>query len=155
VPAIGSNGPTWSDIAARLAPQRNYWVGTTNSDGSPHAAPVWGVVVADQFCLYTERRTAKARNLARDSRAVVHLESGEEVVIVHGRLDDVGGPADVPEVVEALGAKYDQPDDGQYLPSGGDSFDVIYVLRPARSLVWNLADYDASQGRWVAANEAE
>jgi len=138
------------DVAERLAASRNYWLGTTNADGSPHATPVWGVVVNGTLYLYSERTTAKARNLARDCRAVVHLESAEEVVIVHGELNDLGRPTDVPEVVQALEDKYDQPDDQPYLPSGDAAFDVLYSLRPRRALVWSLSNYDASQRRWTA-----
>jgi len=138
----------WSEVAARLAPARNYWLGTTTRGGAPHAAPVWGVVVDDQFYIHSERRTAKARHLVRDPRIVVHLESAEHVVIVYGRMIDVGRPKDVPEVVDALGVKYDSPGDDQYLPSTDDAFDVLYLLQPERALLWELSDYDGSQRRW-------
>ena len=36
---------------------------------------------------YSERRTVKARNLAADPRVVVHLESGEDVVVVRGTAE--------------------------------------------------------------------
>jgi hypothetical protein len=52
----------WAEVAARLAASRNYWLGTTSPSGAPHAAPVWGVVVGQTLHLYSERRTAKARN---------------------------------------------------------------------------------------------
>lgn len=61
--------------------------------GSPHAAPVWGVVTDDVLYLYTERRTLKSRNLAADPRVVVHLEDAEDVVIVRGTAEDLGTPA--------------------------------------------------------------
>ncbi|MGH3576476.1 MAG: pyridoxamine 5'-phosphate oxidase family protein [Mycobacterium sp.] len=93
---------SWSEVTGRLARARSYWLGTTNPDGSPHATPVWGVVVGDGFYVYSELSTVKARNLARDGRGVVHLESSEQVTIVHGHFDDIGRPADTPEVVEAL-----------------------------------------------------
>jgi hypothetical protein len=143
--------PSWSEVARRLARAHSYWLGTTNPDGSPHATPVWGVVVGDGFYFYSERSTVKARNLARDGRAVVHLESSEEVTIVHGRFDDVGRPTGTPEVVEALDDKYDQPDELKYLPSADGSFDVLYLLRPQRALTWCLSDYEHTQGRWSAA----
>ena len=143
-------GPTWSAIAARLASARNYWLGTSNPDGSPHATPVWGVVLHDCLYIYSERATVKARNLALDSRAVVHLESGEEVVIVQGHLDDIGLPGDNPGVVEALSSKYDAAEDARYLPSHDESFDVLYLLRPEKALLWSLSNYDSTQQRWVA-----
>ena len=142
--------PSWSEVAGRLARARSYWLGTTNPDGSPHATPVWGVVVGDGFYIYSERSTVKARNLARDGRAVIHLESSEEVTIVHGHFDDIGRPADTPEVVEALDDKYDQPDELKYLPSADRSFDVLYRLRPKKVLIWCLSDYERTQWRWNA-----
>jgi hypothetical protein len=78
----------------------------------------------------------------------VHLESAEDVVIVHGRAEDVGHPADRREVVAALAAKYPHPDDAQYLPSEDPDFDVLYLVNPQRAMAWRLVDYDASQGRW-------
>lgn len=98
-------------MATRLASARNYWLGTTTPGGAPHPAPVWGVVVGERFYVYSERSTAKARNLAHDPRIVLHLESAEHVVIVHGRLIDVGRPIAAPEVVDALSVKYDVPGD--------------------------------------------
>ena len=55
--------------------------------------------------LYSERSTVKARNLAADPRVIVHLESGEDVLIVRGVAEDLGPPATVPSVVTALAAK--------------------------------------------------
>lgn len=103
----------------------------------------------DRFYVYSERKTAKAKKLAHDSRAVVHLESAEDVVIVHGRLEDVGRPGDAPGIVDALGAKYDAPGDDQYLPSSDEAFDVLYLFRPERALLWSLADYENTQQRWA------
>ena len=90
----------------------------------------------------------KSRNPARDDRAAVHLESAEDVLIVHGRLEDVGRPQDASSVLRAFDAKYDEPGDTQYLPSADPSFDVLYRLHPAWALLWSLADYAESQRRW-------
>ncbi len=140
---------SWASVAERLAPARNYWLATVGRDGSPHLSPVWGVVVERTFHLYSERSTVKAANLARDPRATVHLESAEDVVIVHGLLEDAGRPVDTPAVVAALDAKYDRADDRQYLPSVDGDFDVLYRLRPERALVWRMSDYAGTQGRWA------
>lgn len=139
---------SWPEVAARLAPARSYWLGTTSPGGAPHAAPVWGVVIGDTLYLYTERRTRKARNLAADPRLVVHLESGDDVVIVHGTADDLGNPAQVPQVVTALTAKYTSPADRRYLPDADPGFDVVYAIRPQSAMLWRLPDYETSQRRW-------
>lgn len=146
---LQSTGVTWGAVAARLTPARNYWLATAHPSGAPHTAPVWGAVVAEVLYLYSTRGSIKARNLALDPRAVVHLESGDDVCIVHGDVVDDGDPSGRPGVVEALARKYNGPGDGQYLPSGDPAFDVLYELRPRRALLWSLEDYEGSQTRWV------
>jgi hypothetical protein len=83
---VPDNALSWSEVAARLAAARNYWLCTTTPSGAPHAAPVWGVVAGQVLYLYSERRTVKAGNLAADPR----------VVIVRGTAKDLGTPAQVP-----------------------------------------------------------
>ncbi len=138
----------WPEVAARLAAPRNYWLGTTTPSGAPHAAPVWGAVVDQTLYLYSERGTVKARNIAADPRVVVHLESGDDVVIVRGTAEDLGRPGGVPGVVAALAAKYTAPGDRQYLPDADPAVDVVYAIRPRSAMAWRLDDYDASQRRW-------
>ena len=140
----------WPEVATRLAASRNYWLGTTTPSGAPHAAPDWGVVAGQTLYLYSERSTVKARNIAADPRVVVHLESGDDVVVVRGTAEDLGSPAGVPEVVAALAAKYTAPGDRQYLPDADPAFDVVYAVRPRSAMAWRLADYDGSQRRWAA-----
>jgi PPOX class probable F420-dependent enzyme len=139
---------TWTEVADRLAEARTYWLGSTTASGAPHAAPVWGVVTGETLYLYSERSTVKARNLAADPRVVVHLESGEDVLIVRGVAEDLGPPAAVPSVVTALAAKYTRPQDQQYLPDYDPDFDVVWAIRPRSAMAWRLDDYDASQRRW-------
>jgi hypothetical protein len=139
---------TWTAVIARLGPERSYWLATTGPDGAPHAVPVWGAVVNEAWYFYTERSTVKARNLAADPRVVVHLPDGENVLLVHGNAEDIGHPANRPDVVDAFAAKYFRPGDLPFLPLADPAFDVLYVLRPTQALLWRLADYDGSQRRW-------
>src|SRR5215471_6056617 len=139
---------SWPEVAARLAAARSYWLCTTMPSGAPHAVPVWGVVLKYTIYLYSERRTVKARNLAADPRVVVHLESAEDVLIVRGAAEDLGTPAQVPEVVAALAAKYARKEDRQYLPDADPHFDVIYAIRPQSAVMWRLPHYEGSQRRW-------
>jgi len=139
---------TWTDVVSHLTVARSYWLNTVNADFSPHAAPVWGIAYEDDFYFYTSRETIKARNLARDPRVIVHLESAENVLIVHGRAKDCGEPRSSPDVVASLDAKYDDPGDAEYLPSNNEAFDVLFRIAPSKALTWVLNDYDASQRRW-------
>jgi Pyridoxamine 5'-phosphate oxidase len=141
---------SWPEVAARLAAARSYWLCTTMPSGAPHVAPVWGAVMNHTLYLYSERRTVKARNLAADPRVVLHLESAEDVVIVRGIAEDLGTPAQVPEVVMTLSAKYTGEADRQYLPDGNPDFDIVYAIKPQSAMMWHLADYESSQCRWTS-----
>ena len=128
---------TWAEVAERLAAARTYWLGSTTVSGAPHAAPVWGVVTGETLYLYSERSTVKARNLAADPRVVIHLESGEDVLIVRGVAEDLGAPGAVPSVVAALAAKYTRPEDQQYLPDHDPT--STSCTRSGRSRRWRGA----------------
>lgn len=141
---------SWADVASRLASARNYWLVTIRATGAPHAVPVWGAVVGDALCCYTSQGTTKAKNLARDARVTVHLESAEEVVIVDGTFENLGAPSGHPDIVKALDDKYPDPDDAAYLPSHDPSFDVLYRLHPVSARMWELAAFEDSQRRWRA-----
>ena len=143
---------TWPEVADRLRPSRSYWLATTALDGSPHVTPVWAAVVEDVLFFYSDRTTVKARNIAHDDRVSVNLPDGEDVVIVQGRLVDLGRPVTRPDVVAAFVAKYDQPIDLDDLPSTDPSSnEVLWALEPRRALVWQLADWDGSNARWSAS----
>jgi hypothetical protein len=148
---MAAEGLTWHEVARRLSPALNYWLGTTDAVGAPHATPVWGAIVKDELFIYSERSTLKAKNLRIDPRAVVHLESGDDVVVVYGHFDDVGHPMDFRQVVDALAEKYNTPERRRFLPSADPDFDVLYLFRPQRALLWLLSDYEGSQRRWRAA----
>jgi PPOX class probable F420-dependent enzyme len=76
-----------SEMEASLRDARNYWLTTTRADGRPHAMPIWGVWLDDALWFGTGLESVKGRNLARDPRAVVHLESGDDVVILDGTAE--------------------------------------------------------------------
>jgi PPOX class probable F420-dependent enzyme len=126
------------------------WLSSTTPGGAPHAAPVWVAVTGDVAHVFTYRSARKARNVAADPRVVLHLPDPEDVLIIEGRLRDVGPPAAVPHVVAAFARKYTAPDDRAYLPGVDASVDVLLALEPARALAWRLADFEDSQQRWTS-----
>jgi hypothetical protein len=141
---------SWNTIAARLQAARNYWLATTSADGTPQVSPVWGAVVDGGLHVYSERSTLKARNIAVRPQVAIHLESAEDVVIVHGSMVDLGVPGDTAGVNDTFALKYHRPEDAPYLPSADPAFDVLWRLTPQRALLWRMADYDGSQQRWTA-----
>jgi hypothetical protein len=126
----------WSWAEERLTESRNYWIGTTSRDGAPAVAPVWGVWFDGAVYFGTNPGSRKGRNLASDPRVVIHLESGDEVVILHGEIERETLPA---AAVDAYEAKYD------YRPEHTEGW---FALRPRFALGWLEADYPRTATRF-------
>jgi hypothetical protein len=125
----------WGWAEERLAGSRNYWIVTSSEGGAPSAAPVWGVWAEGAVYFGTSPRSRKGRNLARDPRVVVHLESGDEVVILHGEIE----VSEVEEsVLDAYEAKYD------HRPPTTS----LFRLLPTFALAWLETDYPKTATRF-------
>jgi nitroimidazol reductase NimA-like FMN-containing flavoprotein (pyridoxamine 5'-phosphate oxidase superfamily) len=143
-PADPASMLPWSWAEEHLTAARNYWVGTTSPDGVPHAVPVWGVWLEGQFYFGTNRYSRKGRGLAADPRVVVHLESGDEVVILNGRLEELRHPALFERMADAYEAKY-----GGFRPVfGKPPENVYYVLLISTALAWRETDFPSSAARF-------
>jgi hypothetical protein len=125
--AAGTENVRWSAVAEKVERARNYWLCTTRPSGPPHAVPVWALWFEGSLWFSTDPTSAKARNIARDSRVSVHLESGDDVVI----LDGEAAIADWPDaVVDAYESKY-----GYRIDASNDVYG-LYVFRPRSALTW-------------------
>src|SRR5581483_11367565 len=82
----------WSWAVERLERARNFWFSTTRPDGRPHAMPAWGVWLDGALYFEGSPETRRARNLAANPALVVHLESGDEVVILEGEAQAASPP---------------------------------------------------------------
>jgi PPOX class probable F420-dependent enzyme len=135
----------WSYASQRLAASRNSWIGTTRSDGRPHAAPVWGVWLDGSLYFGTGPGSVKARNLAANPALVVHLESGDDVVILEGEAQWLTDPDPAlwQRIADQYAAKYDgfRPDP----PSAEGPF---VILRPRIAFGWLETDFVRSATRW-------
>jgi nitroimidazol reductase NimA-like FMN-containing flavoprotein (pyridoxamine 5'-phosphate oxidase superfamily) len=126
----------------RLTAARNYWLCTTRSDGRPHAMPVWGLWLDGAVFFSTDPDSTKGRNLAARPDVIVHLESGDEVVVVDGRAEYLAGPDLPAEFVDAYDEKY-----GHRL-NGSDPGFGFYRVHPARILAWRESDFPTSATRF-------
>jgi hypothetical protein len=129
----------WSWAVERLLESRNYWIVTASADGRPHAAPVWGLWVDDSILFATSPQSRKGRNLARDPRVVIHLESGDDVVILEGSVERAS-PDD--QIADAYEAKYG------WRPPGVGS-EGWFRLRPALAYAWLERDYPNTATRFT------
>lgn len=126
----------WVDVSERLARARTYWVGTVDANEQPHAVPVWGIWVDDTLFFDGAAHTRWVRNLHANPNVVVHLESGDEVVIVEGNVERLPqlDAAVLPRVAAASEAKY------------GGSFEDrgCLALRPRVAYAWTSFPADAT-----------
>ncbi len=132
----------WDWAAERLERAHNYWVATASKEGRPHAAPIWGLWLDERFYFSTARASRKGRNLAANPRAVVHLESGDEVVIVEGEVKEVIGRNSLDRLALAYGEKYTLE------IAFTDPGSVVYALTPSRAFAWRESDYPESATRF-------
>jgi len=133
---------SWDWAIERLTPARNYWVSTTCPDGRPHTMPVWGIWQDDALYFATGRNSRKGHNLAADPRVALHLESGDQVVILEGVVKEINDPEALARFVDAYEVKY------AIRPSTIDPKQVIYGLRPTSAFTWAEENFPQSALRW-------
>ena len=147
------SGPrlSWEFVEGRLRESRNYWLATTRPNGRPHVTPVWGVWVEGALYVSGIPTTRWARNLAANPTIAVHLESGDDVVIVEGTAADTVTDAALSErIVAAWNAKY-----GQFAPE--PATDGIMQVLPRTARAWTDTDEalaDATRFTWKEPPES-
>ena len=137
----------WSHVGERMRGARNYWVATCGPEGRPHSMPVWGVWLEDVFFFSTGPTTRKARNLLANPRAVVHLESGADLVVVEGHAREVRDAPTIERFLAAYNPKYGWDFSVAQLESGG-----LFQVTPERAFAWRGDEGDAFSAtatRWV------
>ncbi len=66
-----------AEVAAFLAEQRVVTCATQGRDGWPHLMPLWYVVREGEVWAWTYAASQKVRNLERDPRCTLQVETGE------------------------------------------------------------------------------
>jgi hypothetical protein len=134
---------SWSNIVLQLEQAENYWLATLSPQQRPHVTPIWGAWVAGALYFDGIPTARWARNLAANPATTIHLESGNEVVILEGLAEDVVTNAAVGKaIIDVWNTKY-----GRLLPEP-DS-DGIFRLRPQTARAWSQFPHDAT--RWKFA----
>jgi PPOX class probable F420-dependent enzyme len=91
---------TDEEVGAFLDEQRTVICATNGRDGWPHLMPLWYVVRDGRLWSWTYAKSQKTRNLERDPRATVQVETGTDYeqlrgvmfeceVAIHRDADDV------------------------------------------------------------------
>jgi hypothetical protein len=142
----------WVWAVERLETARNYWFSTTRPDGRPHAMPAWAVWLDGELFFEGSPQTRRARNLAVSPAIVVHLESGDEVVILEGEAREVGKPerALAERLAAAFTDKYASTHDYRPTPEQWDG-GGLWAMRPRVAFGWSKFPSDTTRWRFPDA----
>jgi PPOX class probable F420-dependent enzyme len=77
---------TPEEAAGFLDEQRTVICATNGRDGFPHLMPLWYVVRADTVWAWSYAKSQKVRNLERDPRATLQVETGERYDQLRGLM---------------------------------------------------------------------
>ena len=128
----------WSYVQERLETAKNYWLVSISPKQKPHVIPRWGVWVNDKFYYDGSPETRHAQNLQNNSQVSLHLENGDQAVILNGYAEPIGKP-DKPlaeQISAAYRAKYTEygysPEANQWDEGG------LYVFTPRSVLAWTI-----------------
>lgn len=136
----------WDYVVARMTDAKNYWVATTRPDSRPHVVPTWAVWFDNRLYFDGSPATRRMRNIAANPHVAVHLDDGDNVVVVEGIARSVDRPS--PELGQTLSplyiAKYASFD---YAPEP-DSWNEggLYVVEPTHALAWT--EFGVDMTRW-------
>ena len=140
----------WEDIDRRLRDSHHYWIATTRAGGRPHVVPRWGVWLDGALWYDGSPETVHVRNLDRDPRCALHLEDGQEAVIMEGRSvasDPIEG-----DLGASLAAEYARKYGSDYSPAPDAWSDEIAggmrTLRPEKVLAWTEFPKDLTRYRF-------
>jgi hypothetical protein len=150
VPVEDEGTLPWSWARERLDRALVYWLATTYPDGAPHLIPIWGAWVGD--CWYVEGGPTRwQRNLRANPRMAIHVEFGDEVVIVEGSARELVAPeAPLADVILAGYAKY-RNTKGYEVSASNWTHGGLWELRPTRAFAWSAFPRDATRFRFGAA----
>jgi nitroimidazol reductase NimA-like FMN-containing flavoprotein (pyridoxamine 5'-phosphate oxidase superfamily) len=142
----------WRWVEERLEAASNYWFGTTRPDGRPHAMPAWAVWLDGALYFEGSPETRRARNVTANPALTVHLESGNEVVIVEGEAHAASPPdrALAERLAAAFGAKYGASHDYRPAPDQWDR-GGLWAMRPRVVFAWSMFPKDMTRWRFSDA----
>lgn len=148
VPTTLKGTLAWEWAAERLEQASVYWIATTRPDGRPHAMPTWGAWVDGAFWMEGGDQTRRMRNLVLNPNAVVHVERGDDVVIVEGvgeKIVDLD-----PDLTGRLVEGFHKYVASHGYTAGPENWvSGIWVIRPRVAFGWSAFPTDAT--RWKFA----
>lgn len=134
--SVGLTVLPWDWATEQLTRARNYWIATTCPGGRPHSRPIWGVWLDNAFYFSTGSRAAQ--NLATQPAITLHLESGNEVVIIEGVVHELHDQTLLEQVISLYNQKYRWNLDLNQLA------EQFYTIHPQKAFGWHFEESTVS-----------
>jgi hypothetical protein len=136
----------WSHVTERMTQAIHYWICTVDTKGRPHATPVDGLWLNDKLYFGGSPQTLRNRNLAANRAVSIHLDSSEDVVILHG-----DATLDTPDHELAVQLSNASAEKYGYAPRPEDyQTSSVHVFRPVTVFAWKQFPRDVT--RWQFAD---
>ena len=132
---IDLSGDFGRHVAQRLQDEKVIWLTTVAADGTPQPNPVWFYWDGETILIYTQPKSAKLKNIARNPRVSLHFEGatppGGDVVVLTGEaFVEASSPAPDPAYID----RYCQviPELGYTVDQMYREYSVTLRVRPTR-----------------------
>jgi pyridoxine/pyridoxamine 5'-phosphate oxidase len=138
----------WSFIQERMSQAKNYWIATATPQGKPSATPVWGAWVNDKLYFDGSPETRRGRNIAANPQTAVHLESGDQAVMLEGETRIFTAAPDR-ELTKRIAASYREKYAEQGYAPEPDQWDGggLFEFTPHKVIAWTNFLKDPT--RWI------
>jgi hypothetical protein len=117
---------SWEWVTEQLTKAKNYWIGSVSPEGRPHSVPTWGCWLDNRFYFGGGDQTRHMRNIMQNPYVVVHLEDGNDAVIVEGVCQRVTEPDE--GLVKQVQAEYQRKYQNPEMP--------VMVVQPHKVFAW-------------------
>lgn len=135
---------TWEHANDKLALETVYWVSTASRLGQPHAAPVWGIWKENRFYFETDPKSVKGRNLLDNQSLIVHVQDGNDTVILEGKARKENRPKKLLELKNDYTAKY------QYTPDWSKQrVQIVFRVEPRIAHAWKASRMHRSLVKFI------
>ena len=126
----------WEHVEQRMTGSINYWLCSVYPDGRPHVVPRWGVYIDGRLYYVGSPETRHARNIDKNPNVTLHLESGNDVVIMEGTSLPASKPT--PDFAQRLSAAYKMKYESDGYAPEPTQWDEggLYVFTPRQCLAW-------------------
>ena len=128
----------WEYVAERLTEAKHYWLCSVRPDGRPHCVPRWAVYVDGKIYYDGSPETRHARNLLHNPQVSLHLESGQQAIILEGTAAPAGRPT--ARLAQRVSAAYRVKYGAEGYAPEADQWDEggLYVFTPRLCLAWTV-----------------